>query len=94
MVGLYVYLRRPLPPVAAVAHCFRNLSQNEPVPLAPATGSGDNTTVFHFSTPSMNTWYKRLLWSPSMCFSIVIAPNLEFPVLMYLVMNVSKTPSS
>ena len=75
----------------AFVYCFKNLSQNEPAPFAPASGSGDNTTVFHLSTPSMKTWYSRLLWSPSMCFSIVMAPNLELPVLMYLIADVSKS---
>lgn len=41
-------------------------------------------TVFQVSTPSTNRRYLRVLWAPSSRVSMVMAPNLELPLLMYL----------
>lgn len=65
-----------------------NRSHHEPAAIAGLTSSmttgGDRTTVFQTSSPSTKRRYFKLLWSPPSRFSMVMAPNLELPLLMYL----------
>lgn len=63
----------------------RNRSQRLAAPsLLCSVLSGDRTVMFQASAPSTKSRYERLLLPLSGTFSMVIAPNFEYPLLMYL----------